>query len=63
MIVQPEFDGLVTAADASCRDRFDPRLAAMYLAGSVAAREAWLGASDLLAAGPPSNQSAGHLTR
>ncbi len=47
MIIQPEFDGLVTAADASCLDRFGPRLAAMYLAGSVAAREAWPGASDL----------------
>ena len=47
MIIQPEFRGLVRAADERCLTRFGARLAAAYLAGSVAAGEAWPGASDL----------------
>ena len=47
MIIQPEFEGLVRAADERCLTRFDSRLAAAYLAGSVAVGEAWPGASDL----------------
>jgi len=47
MILQPEFEGLVRAADERCLTRFNRRLAAAYLAGSVALGEAWPGASDL----------------
>ena len=47
MIIQPEFEGLVRAADEHCLTRFDSRLAGEYLAGSVAVGEAWPGASDL----------------
>ena len=46
-MIQPEFDGLVRAADEVCRNRFGGRLAATYVAGSVALGEAWPGASDL----------------
>jgi len=44
---QEGFRDLVAAADACCAGRFGPRLAAAYVAGSVAAGEAWPGASDL----------------
>ena len=47
MIIQPEFEDLVSATDESCRRRFDCRMAAEYLAGSVAVGEALPGASDL----------------
>ncbi|MAE61536.1 MAG: hypothetical protein CMJ49_09295 [Planctomycetaceae bacterium] len=47
MNIQPEFQPLVTAADRHGRLRFGPRVAAAYLAGSVAAGEAWPTASDL----------------
>lgn len=47
MIIQPEFEDLVRTTDEICRTRFDRRMAAMYLAGSVAVGEAWCGASDL----------------
>lgn len=44
---QKGFQELVTAVDAACIDRFGPRLAASYVAGSVGRCEAWPGASDL----------------
>ena len=47
MIIQREFEALVRAADGRCLTRFDSRLAAAYLAGSVAVGEARPGASDL----------------
>ena len=47
MIIQPEFEALVRAADERCLTRFASRLRAAYLAGSVAVGEAWPGASDL----------------
>ena len=47
MIIQPEFEELVRAADENCMTRFGKRLAAVYLAGSIAVGEAWPGASDL----------------
>jgi len=47
MTIQPEFENLVEAADRRCLTRFGDRLAATYLAGSVAVGEAWPGASDL----------------
>ena len=47
MQIQKEFAALVAATDGVCRRRFGNRLAAAYVAGSVARGEAWPGASDL----------------
>ena len=44
---QEGFQDLVSAADERCVRRFGPRLRGTYVAGSVAAGEAWPGASDL----------------
>lgn len=45
--IQDGYRELVATADRWCADRFGDRLAATYLAGSVAVGEAWPGASDL----------------
>ena len=47
MGIQEGYRELVSVADKWCADRFGDRLAATYLAGSVAVGEAWPGASDL----------------
>ncbi len=47
MKLQEDFEDLVAAVDECCALRFGTRLRGAYLGGSVAAGEAWPGASDL----------------
>jgi hypothetical protein len=47
MSIQKEFQSIVEAAFSLCIQKFDDRLDAIYLGGSVATGEAWPGESDV----------------